>query len=108
MVQLGRFFADEKITDIGFRVKFISIYHELLNTKPEAALLIFHMIERALTLDLATTNSMETVESISKIIFKVSEIKGYEPERYINSIDEMLKARKITYLKKMDDLQPVE
>lgn len=108
MLQLGRFFADEKLTDIGFRVKFISIYHHLLNRNPETALLIFHIIELALTLDLATTNSLDTVESISKIIFKVSEMTGYQPEIYIKSIDEIIHTRKISFLNKMDDLQPVE
>lgn len=97
MLQLGRFFADEKLTDIGFRVKFISIYHHLLNRNPETALLIFHIIELALTLDLATTNSLDTVESISKIIFKVSEMTGYQPEIYIKSIDEIIHTRKISF-----------
>lgn len=108
MVQMGRYFSDEKITDIGFRIKFISVYHYLLKQSPEAALLIFHIIELALSMDLATTNSLDTVESISAIIFRVSEIKDYQPESYITSINEMLHSRRLLFLNKITELQPIE
>ncbi|KAI5964022.1 IRA2 [Candida theae] len=108
LLQLGGFFADEKIIDVGFRMKFISIYHYLLNHNQESALLIFHLVESALARDLAVANSLEAVESISGIIFQVSEIEDYRPESYIASIDDIIRSRSLVFLNKMDDLQPVE
>ncbi|KAI3402447.2 IRA2 [Candida oxycetoniae] len=108
LVYLGQFFSDVKGVDIGLRTRFIAIYHELLVRHMDTALLIYHMVQPALTLWLVNTGSLEDIEKVSEIILMISEVKDYNPRKYVAIIDELLTTNKLQIIKRLRDMEPVE
>ncbi|KAL6451004.1 IRA2 Inhibitory regulator protein IRA2 [Candida maltosa Xu316] len=108
MIHAGYFFSDVQGVDISFKFRFIRIYLYMLESKPETALLIYHLIQPTLVSDLVNTVSIQVIGNISAVVNIVANYPDYNPESYKKFIDDLLESYDVTLLKRLRHLKPLK
>lgn len=103
-ILLAAQFYTSPTTDSKFKLRFLQVYLLILQTAPETALIVLHLLRPAWMAELVNSSNMEMIELISQIMALVIEFEDYDSKKAETFIEEQLEKYQVNVLCREDGM----